>query len=137
MSSYTTRRQFLAVAAGAGVAALVVATRPWRALVESAPPRPTAERLSGLLGNPDSARAIGREYLKLVPDEADTERLVDLIAARVPGGNAALTRASENELRQLIAAGMVGDFAGERTAELEGWVLSATEARLCALVALV
>ena len=37
----------------------------------------------------------------------------------------------------MIAACVVGDFAGARTAEIDGWVLSATEARLCALVTLV
>ncbi len=137
MRSYTTRRQFILAAAGAGVAALAVATRPWQALVASAPPRPVADRLAGLLESRDSARAIGREYLKLMPREADSATLVSLIAGGVPGGTSALTRASENELRQMIAARMVGDFAGERTAELDGWVLSATEARLCALVALV
>ena len=137
MRSHTTRRQFIVAAAGAGVAALAVATRPWQALVAYSPPGSAADRLAGLLESRDSARAIGREYLKLTPTEADSATLVSLIARGLPGGTGALTRAPENELRQMIAACVVGDFAGARTAEIDGWVLSATEARLCALVTLV
>ncbi len=131
MTSPITRRQFLTVAAGAGLATLAVATSPWKALVGTTPPRSAAERLAGLLKHPESARPIGEAYLALAPHEASTARLVSLVAA-----GAAAESASDSELRRLVAAGVRDDFSAGRTAEVDGWVLSLTEARLFALVAL-
>ena len=133
----TTRRQFLALGAGAGVAALAVAFRPWNALVASASPPSTAQRLAGLFADPRSARLIGREYLRGAPGEASAGRLVELIAGDVPGGQSALAAAPDPGLHAFLGARIVDDFARGETAELQGWVLSVTEARLCALTAVV
>jgi len=134
--STVTRRQFLALAAGGGLAAVAVATRPWRALVAPPPPRTAAERLAGLIRNPQSARPIGRAYLALAPREASSPRLAGLIVAGLGESPRAVDAAGDDELRRLVAAGMVADFAQGRTVELDGWMLSRTEARLYALVEL-
>jgi hypothetical protein len=89
---------------------------------------PTA-RLAGIFREPASARAIGRAYLRQAPEEADAARPLDLIH---PGDCAAL---STTELRRAVAARQRADFAAGRTVLLDGWVLSRTEARLCAFAA--
>jgi hypothetical protein len=88
-----------------------------------------AARLVGIFREPASARAIGRAYLRQAPEEADAARLLALIH---PGDCAAL---SASELRRAVAARQRADFAAGRTVLLDGWVLSRTEARLCALAA--
>ena len=39
-------------------------------------------------------------------------------------------------LRRELSAAIRRDFSAERTTSLDGWILSQTEARLCALVTL-
>jgi hypothetical protein len=68
-----------------------------------------------------SARAIGAAYLRAHP--ADTATL----ALQLPAG---LTR---RELQFVIR----DDFAHERIVTVDGWMLSVTEARLCALAHLI
>ena len=89
-----------------------------------------AARLVGIFRHQESARAVGRAYLRLAPEEADPARLLALIH---PGDAAAL---AEAELRRAVAARQREDFACRRTVLLDGWVLSRTEARLCALAEL-
>lgn len=132
-----TRREFLAVAGGAGATALVVAFRPWRVLVETASAAAPPERLAGLFRDPESARRIGRAYLRQTPGEAKTGLLAGLVTADLPGGVTGISGLSEAELRERLSRQMVDDFAQGRTATVQGWVLSLTEARLCALTTLV
>jgi hypothetical protein len=131
-----TRRRFLASVTAIAASALVVETQPWRALVAFAPVS-LAERLAGLIAHRDSARAVGRAYLDGVPEESSVSRLVDRIAADLPEGRRTVRDASEADLRQLLAASIRSDFEQDRIVEVDGWVLSPTEARLYALTALV
>jgi hypothetical protein len=116
------------LAAGAAVAPL----RPWRVLVEPEP-RTAAARLRRLLHDPVSARAIGAEYLRTRPGEATAVALVDAIAQSVPGGLSVLASTSDRALRVLLAERSRADFAEGKTVMLRRWILSETEARLCAL----
>jgi hypothetical protein len=75
--------------------------------------------LLALFPDPAAARAIGKAFLRDYPGEADAAHL----AARLP---------RRHRLHMAISA----DFAAGKTVMVEGWVLSRTEARLCALVAL-
>jgi hypothetical protein len=118
------------LAVGAALAPL----RPWRVLVE-AEPRSTAARLRRLLHDPVGARAIGAEYLRARPGEATAAALVEAIAQSVPGGRSVLTKASDRALRALLAERSRADFAEGKTVMLRRWILSETEARLCALAA--
>jgi hypothetical protein len=76
-----------------------------------------------------SARIIGAAYLATHPDEADAAILCRAIAADLataaPRDQAELDRALANRVR--------ADFLQRRTVKVDGWVLSRTEARLCAL----
>jgi hypothetical protein len=95
-----------------------------------------ARRLAGMLRHPDSAAWLGRLYLEGRPREADAALLVTLIgAARGP----ALPPASPTTgkaLRESLEARIRNDFIFGNTVAVDGWLLSITEARLCALVSL-
>jgi hypothetical protein len=98
--------------------------------------RELSQRLAPLLFHRDSACVVGREYLRATPGEATPSVLASLIAERLPAERQALESAREAELRRLLGASVVTDFEKGRTVELDGWVLSETEARLCALALL-
>jgi hypothetical protein len=72
---------------------------------------------------PGPVREIGVQYRRLVPAENDGIRLR---AAILAGGGRAPS----------LAARVRSDFDAGRTVLLNGWVLSATEARQCALFSL-
>jgi len=77
---------------------------------------------------PERVREIGVQYRRLVPAENDRIRLRAAILAAGAGGWGG--RAPS------LAAKVRSDFAAGRTLLLNGWVLSATEARQCALFSL-
>jgi hypothetical protein len=98
-----------------------------------------ADCLRALVPAPDSARLIGRAYLAGCPNEVgDDARLARLILAD-PGGPESASRADApmpadtRSLRETIATRVREDFRHGRTATVDGWILSRTEARLCAL----
>ncbi|WP_046865779.1 hypothetical protein [Microvirga massiliensis] len=90
--------------------------------------------LSELFCHHESACAVGREYLRLLPaSEASAEHLLHHLHG-ADGGP--LTATNPAKLRVLIREAQRNDFAEGRTVMVDGWVLSETEARLCALAAL-
>jgi hypothetical protein len=66
--------------------------------------------------NSAAARAIGAAYLRAHPNDSLTD-----------------ARAIATQPRAHIAARVREDFAAGRVVLLDGWMLSVTEARLCAL----
>ena len=68
----------------------------------------------------ESIIAIGNKYMAAVPEEADASKLKGFLDA------------SESE----IEANLKEDFIAGRTVQLDGWIISVTEARQCALVSL-
>jgi hypothetical protein len=131
----TSRRRFLAGAAAVAVPVALAPLKPWRALYEVSSPGGPAARLAGVLRGRRGARLLGRDALVAL-DRPGGRQLAAQVLATLPGGAEALARVSDDELRALLAAGVREDFAAERTVRCGGWVLSATEARLCALAAL-
>jgi hypothetical protein len=88
-----------------------------------------ASTIVDALGSPASARVIGAAYLARHPAERDRSRLLkelDLGAAGCDGAR----------IRALVADRRREDFASGRCVEVNGWILSRTEVRLCALAAL-
>ena len=131
MTSAFSRRRLLAAIAAVG--AFVPAVRRARGLVVG--PDTAVERLAGLFKHRDSARAIGSAYLALRPEEADPYNLVELIT-RADQDPLVVHHTSATELRAWLRRRQARDFATGRIVNLDGWLLSATEVRLCALVAL-
>jgi hypothetical protein len=127
------RRTFLLAAAASGL------SLAWRSLGSwpfTPAQRSPGERLAGLLRHEESARAVGREYLRAFPAEASPEVLTARLGEQLPSGLQAVASASDGRLRELLLRAAAEDFGDLRVVELRGWVLARTEARLCALAAL-
>jgi len=121
------RRRFLGVIGGTAVAALSVACGASPDLERSALARPDLLQALG----PERVRALGVRYREMVPAERDADSLRDAIRRSLPL-TARLSGSSAPPLARLVHE----DFEGGRTVVVDGWILSATEARQCALFAL-
>lgn len=77
--------------------------------------------------DPQTLRRIGTDYRTRTPGEAGESRLVHLLTAGLPTGGDP-SRQLDNTIKQ--------DYAAGRTLIIDGWVLSITEARQCALYSL-
>jgi hypothetical protein len=89
-------------------------------------------QLRTIFGDPRDAERIGEAYLAQRPQEADPDFLVRTVYA-VAGR---LSRLNGCEWRDRVSAAVRRDFAQGATVSLQGWILSTTEARLCALAAI-
>lgn len=101
---------------GAAVAPDRSSARNARAVAE------TAARLGA------DAAEVGRRYLDSNRGEADRERLADLLAETLDP--------SAGDLARQMMAAVQNDFRLGRTVMVDGWVLSRTEARICAIACL-
>jgi len=126
MSLRFSRRGFLATFAAGIVGAALGLRLYWNPGRTSA----EAQRLARLLPHTDSAARLGRRYLEGTPQEADAGRLLTLIDATPADGEA------DAALRERLDARTRQDFIAGATVAVDGWLLSVTEARLCALVSL-
>ena len=108
---------------------------PLRALGSTSPTHSPPSCLIRCLSNQDGARALGMRYLAIAPHEADPLALARLVAG---SSRRLLTLAGADvvTLRALLAKQQRSDFAGGRVVNIDGWLLSLTEARICALAAL-
>jgi hypothetical protein len=100
-------------------------------------PNPLASKLVDFFQDRESARAVGREYLRIAPVEADTLKLTELICAGRQERYAELSHASMGKVRRMLLHQQREDFEKGRIVNLQGWILSQTEVRLCALATLV
>ena len=83
-----------------------------------------------------SARAVGQAYLRNVPQESNACILTDMILKRGTDLMLRLDALSEKDLIAKLRDLITDDFTSENTVQVDGWILSRTEARLCALCAL-
>ena len=123
------RRRLLAACLASAPACLVWGREDtrWRGL--SARNWSPRQLLDAVLPNLASARAIGEAYLDAGhADEKSAERLVWLIF----GGHPSVV-ITGTEIRAFIGERLRRDFAAGAVVRLDGWMLSVTEARLCAL----
>jgi hypothetical protein len=121
-----TRRGFLAAAALAAIGGGGVLYRV-RASDDFNPDLEQTAQAARLLGEVAPAQRLGRAYLAEHPNEASEQTLVRLLAADDVWGDttAVFSANARRAVRQ--------DFDSGRTVLVQGWVLSRTEARLCAL----
>jgi hypothetical protein len=127
-----TRRQALSL--GFGSLALFIMARavPSYLVIDDAPAKAGAEAwdyFRQLFTDLDSARDLGHQYLRFFAHESD----VPLLRRAVIGS--ARPR-DVNHLRALLAQKREHDFRTGDIAIVDGWVLSRSEARVCALIAL-
>ena len=86
------------------------------------------ERLLAVLPHRRQAAAVGQAYAAIIAAEPIGPHLLDSV---IPAEQ--IATATTSELRDLLRALRREDFREGRTVTVEGWVLSVTEARLCAL----
>jgi hypothetical protein len=132
MSLRFTRRTFLAGLAAGIVGAALGLRQYW----SGGGVTREAMRLAGVLRHPDSAALLGRLYLDGNPKEANAARLVTLIGAAHGPALPPVTAAPDESLRSGLEERIRNDFIHGDTVAVDGWLLSITEARLCALVSL-
>lgn len=96
-------------------------------------PDERARHLLTVFGDIESARTVGAEYLRSAPHEAD---LPGLLAALCGPASGDACVAHADEWAAALAARCKDDFLEGRVVRIQGWVLSRTEARLCAVAAL-
>jgi hypothetical protein len=123
----------------AALGALAATGRPGRAaaggLAAPSSDDMLAVRLRDVLRRPASAARLGQAYLEAAPAEADARALAMGLAEDL-GGRERVLAATAESLAETVSARCRDDFAAGRTVRLQGWVLSRTEVRLCALAAL-
>jgi len=95
-----------------------------------AEPERVLTALRGLFAHPRDARVIGLRYLAVRPGPVDAQTLLQELGRDIT----ALAARNAPELRTAIAARQRRDFACGDTLIVDNWVLSRTEATLCALV---
>jgi hypothetical protein len=86
----------------------------------------------------DRVRELGRRYRETVPDENDATVLARALAAGASANSAgsSVPCVPSGSPHADLAFMVQGDFAAGRTVMLQGWILSVTEARQCALFSL-
>lgn len=130
------RRAFLKLILGAG--ALWLLPSWFSGLIPAPFKRQLLQsRLAALFKNRESAQVIGREYLNHSPQEANPQVLLNLLSAGLAIEAELFFLARDDKLRQSLERRIRQDFEDEHVVRVRGWLLSATEARLCALAALV
>lgn len=80
-------------------------------------------------------RNLGAAYLKQVPLESNRDKLENLILQRADGKNVSSTSA-DSSIMTFLQQKIQEDFKTGKTIVINGWVLSVTEARQCALFSL-
>ena len=96
-------------------------------------PDELAATLRTLLYDRAAARRLGRLYVRQVPAEDDPRILARLAIALPEAPQVDAIALDRTSLHHRLDARVRGDFASGTTVQLDGWVLSRTEARLCAL----
>jgi hypothetical protein len=129
------RRAFLTALLSAGLCILRRPLSVWASPSESRSDDVLGLRLAGLLRHRESAAAIGWEYLRRVRQEEDRETLLNLITRGC--GRPPRLELDDEELRECIRMRVRQDFDEGYTVRIHGWIVSSTEARLCALATLV
>lgn len=130
-----TRRAFLKIVAGLGLYAFMRPVLSSPVTVESFTSA-LASRMVSIFNNELSAKVVGAEYLRLSQSDADLEHMLDSICRTCGHDTQALMDKDDQQLRDVLVARQRQDFSEGQTVRVQGWVLSKTEARLCALTTL-
>lgn len=104
--------------------------------VEASKEGSLAEELVNFFKEKSSAKIIGQEYLRSYPRERNVTLLLQGIFSNNSGRFVDLKHNRKLKLRAYLSRQRREDFEQGRIVEVQGWILSETEARHCALVAL-
>ncbi|MEE9494522.1 MAG: hypothetical protein V3W04_14230 [Gammaproteobacteria bacterium] len=90
-----------------------------------------ARNLSRLFSSPKNASAIGQRYIELYPEKMSSTQLANDLGDEI----IKLALSGDNMLKQRIARQQQNDFSEGNTVIVNNWILSRTEASVCALIA--
>lgn len=79
-------------------------------------------------------RLIGINYRNLMPAENEKKKLATLVLA--DDNNKKLVATKDSSLKELLEKKVQNDFLNNKTIILQGWEISITEARQCAIFSL-
>lgn len=116
------RRQFTLTLAGCSMLSL-------SGFVQNSSVSSTSSIVARLFTHHESAINLGKHYLTLFPAEANYDWLMRQTLPKS-------THSDSKTLKHALKIQRQQDFYEGNTIMLEGWILSRTEARLCALLAL-
>ena len=85
----------------------------------------------GRICDENSIRKIGIKYRNLVPQENLKQKLSDLIMDGISGEK--IKTSDKSSVHKFLEEKVHGDFSEYKTFVTDGWVISITEARQCAL----
>lgn len=89
-----------------------------------------------LLKHPKSATLVGEAFLNKYPQERDAEKLLRNLFKGRPFPQYREGSVAQRKQLESLAEEIRTDFKAARVVEVDGWILSVTEARLCAVIAL-
>jgi hypothetical protein len=93
--------------------------------------------LTGVINDPGAAADLGRAYLAETPDEQRFEQLLArIVDALVPRLGVPPASVAPAQVADTLRAVVRDEFAQAQVVNVDGWLLSVTEARLYAAVAL-
>jgi len=128
------RKKFLVIGAVAVAAVAIPVTLKLRNR-KKVRNRPMQEpRILGSFCNDEDIREIGMDYRKRVPDEAEKQKLVDLLLKNDSGNK--INSTDKEAVSDWLDKKTDQEFKADSTMVVAGWVVSVTEARQCALYSL-
>lgn len=132
----SSRRLFLKAGLLAGGATLVGGGLYYKRMMDS---RAIAGQLSNFLDHPDLAKSAGQGLLEAEGgvENASLERMIDNVLLALDLSRDRLEAETRDGLLNRLHASVRSDFIEEHIVLINGWVLSRTEAQLCALLYLV
>ena len=92
-----------------------------------------AKRLTGIFANQLSARVVGKAYLDKNQEEDSLSFLISKLVLETRTVNLADLTSGPHAYQELIRRAIRRDFDTDNSVRISGWILSRTEARLCAL----
>ena len=132
----TSRRNFLYLLLGSSIGAFFYPTISLPGSTDAGKPATLATALADFPGDKASARIVGVEYLRHYPAECDAVWLVDQILLDDIVHRTEFLKLGGAERKEMITRLIREDFKCGRIVQVRGWMLSQTEARLCAISAL-
>lgn len=88
-------------------------------------------------GSRHSAARVGRHYLRMVPKERNINALLTLIQRGLPDTECLMQDRNIDGIRGAIAQSIENDFACGRVCQVNGWIMSRTEARIAGVAAMI
>lgn len=125
------RKAFILLAATGVLGVAIPITLRWEELAGWGSPFAQPRLLSSVTNRKD-IKSLGKLYVQLFPHESNYNILFNLLSDK-NSGTARMSESDTRMIRSQMDRKITDDFRNERTLILNGWVVSITEARQCAL----